>query len=178
MGLIGPFLLAMWTIANAETGVLPRLFGKSLTLTWQTHATGFGMGGGGRFTRLTEKEMLRVYVSDQGRIFTEKTSFSQPNRVGSSTVARSTEAPDSPDRKVQWRSEGRSLVAYTEFGDGMRRIIVDFDDDHKTCTLKVSFAKSMGSEHIVREGGLVETQPVEVSYPTCRIENGNVFSGG
>src|SRR5215471_20006011 len=71
--------------------------------------------------------MLRVYISSKGRVFTEKTFYGPFNRA-----ARSTEVSDSPDRKeTEWHMEGRSLVAYNEFGSGMRRVIVNFDNTIK-----------------------------------------------
>jgi hypothetical protein len=93
--------------------------------------------------------MWRVYISSKGRLFTEKTFCGFFNRA-----ARSTEISDSPDRKeIEWRVEGRSLVAYRDFGSGARRMIVDFDKNYQTCSFKVSFGKPKDTENIVRQDG-------------------------
>jgi hypothetical protein len=83
--------------------------------------------------------MWRVYISGKGRLFTEKTFY---DSLLYRHPARTTEVSDSPDGKeVEWRVEGRSLAAYRDFGSGVRRMIVDFDKDYQTCSLKVSFGK-------------------------------------
>jgi hypothetical protein len=118
--------------------------------------------------------MMRIYISGKGRLFTEKTSYGPLLRFNG--VARSTEVSDSSDGKeVEWRAEGRSLVAYREFGSGMRRMIVDFDKDYQTCSLKVSFGKPSGAESLVQQDGRTEIQSIEVAYPACRVQEGNVF---
>jgi len=117
---------------------------------------------------------LRVYVSTQGRLFAEKTGVAfGPSMRGSQ---RFQEVSDSPDRREvrEWRVEGRSLVAYHEFRSGMRRMVVDFDKDYQTCSLKVSFAKLGGTENIIRRNGW-EIQSIEVASPTCRVRAGNIF---
>jgi hypothetical protein len=160
------------SIGNALAAAPSQLFGKSLTLAWQTSRVEKNLGTG-QIERYAASASLRVYISSKGRLFTQKTALGpSPGRANVSF-----ELSDSPDRREvkEWRVEGRSLVAYHEFNSGMRRMIVDFDKDYQTCSLKVSFAKRNGTENIVRQGGIKEIQSIEVSNPTCRIQAGNVF---
>ena len=156
----------------ASTAPLP-LFGKSLTLSWQTSRVERHLMSG-QTRQFGASATLRVYVSTQGRLFTEKTGVA----LGPSTRGgqRHQEVSDSPERREvrEWRVEERSLVAYHEFRSGVRRVVVDFDKDYRTCSLKVSFAKLGGTENIVRGNGW-EIQSIEVSSPTCRVQAGNIF---
>jgi len=132
--------LSLWAMtplaANADFRAPTQLLGKSLTLTWQTNQARRDLATGWT-KQFANSAMLRVYISSKGRILTEKTSYGEYNRV-----ARSTKVSDSPDRKeIEWRAEGKSLVGYREIGNGMRRMIVDFDKDYQTRSLKVIFGK-------------------------------------
>jgi hypothetical protein len=162
------------TTGNALATAPSQLFGKSLTLVWQTSRVEKNLVTG-QIQRYAASATLRVYISSKGRLFTEKTWLGPS--LGRQNVGRSFEVSDSPDRKEvkEWRVEGTSLVAYHEFNSGMRRMIVDFDKEYQTCSLKVSFAKRNGSENIIRQDGIREIQSIEVSNPTCRIQAGNIF---
>jgi hypothetical protein len=167
-------LSAAFFSATGDAGIatLPQLFGKSVTLAWQTSRVEKNLATG-QIDRYASSATLRVYISNKGRLFTQKTALGpSPGRANVSF-----EVSDSPDRREvkEWRAEGASLVGYHEFNSGMRRMIVDFDKDFRTCSLKVSFAKQTGTEKIIRKGGIKEIQSIDVSNQTCRIEPGNVF---
>ena len=169
-----PAALAL-TAGNAAADVPPRLFGKSLTLAWQTNRVEKNVGTGD-IRRYGASATLKVYISSKGRLFAEKTGLVR-SPGGWLHVGRSSEISDSPDRREikEWRAEGASLVGYHQFSSGMRRMIVDFGNDYQTCSLKVSFAKQNGTENIIRGGGMWEIQSIEVSNPTCHVQAGNVF---
>jgi len=57
----------------------------------------------------------------------------------------------------------------------MRRMVIDFDKDYRTCSLKVAFAKLGGTEKIIRQNGTREIQSIEVFSPSCRVQAGNIF---
>jgi hypothetical protein len=77
--------------------------------------------------------------------------------------------------KPEWRIEGRSLVAYETFRSGARRLVVDFDNDYKSFSLKVSFAKERGTHNITDGHGRWEVLSIDVSSPSCSIREGNIF---
>jgi hypothetical protein len=166
--------LALTTV-SAAADVPPRLFGKSLTLAWQTNRVEKNVVTGDR-RRYGASATLKVYISSKGRLFAEKTGLVR-STTGFLHVGRSSEISDSPDRReiTEWRAEGASLVGYHQFSKGVRRMTVDFRNDYQTCSLKVSFAKQNGTENIIREHGMREIQSIEVSNPTCGIQASNVF---
>jgi len=58
---------------------------------------------------------------------------------------------------------------------GARRLVIDFDNDYKSCSLKVSFAREGGARNIIQGLGHWEILSIGVSSSSCRIQEGNVF---
>ena len=123
---------------------------------------------------------LRVYVSSKGRIFSEKIGtgmggMRHGHRGKGAQMSKEVSDEGGNHEVREWRAEGRSLVAYKTFESGARRLVVDFDNDYKSCTLKVSFAREGGSRNILQGHGRWEILSIDVSSPTCRIQEGNTF---
>src|SRR5262249_5262405 len=76
----------------------------------------------------------------------------------------------------EWRMEGHSLVAYRTFGQGARRLSVNFDPSFTSCTLQGTFAQEAASSRIVQRGGRREILSINVGATSCSIEAGNVFA--
>jgi hypothetical protein len=163
----------------------PQLYGKSLRLTWSTTRTFSEMGA--TKTRSSAASM-RVYISSKGRIFSEKDHESRGGGRGGGgghrgggggrvVVGAQEVSGSGGNREVrEWRAEGHSLVGYTTFAQGARRISVDFDPNFSACTLHITFAKQVGTDAIVQRHGLRVIQSIEVQSASCSIEAGNVFA--
>jgi hypothetical protein len=124
-------LVAFYPIAGiAASTAPPQLFGKSLTLAWQTNRVEENLTTS-RTRQYGASAGLKVYVSSKGRIFTEK--------VRGQTSKLQEVSSDSGDNKEvrEWRVEGHSLVAYHTFKSGVRRMVIDFDSEYRTRMLKV-----------------------------------------
>jgi hypothetical protein len=177
---LSAFIAADPTAAGATSTAPAALYGKSISLSWQTtrmrkdRMTGAIQEHAGSAT-------LRIYISNKGRIFSEKIGIGlrggMANRHGWSRTQMSQEVSDEGDNREvrEWRTEGRSLVAYKTFMSGARRLVIDFDNDYKSCSLKVSFAKEGGTRNIIQGHGHWEILSIGVSSPSCRIQEGNVF---
>lgn len=170
--------LPFGTRADAASGAPAALYGKSITLSWQTsrvrkdRTTGEVQNRAGLAT-------LRVYISSKGRIFSEKMGMGMGMRGrgrGHQAQMSQEVSDEGGNREVtEWRTEGRSLVAYKTFKSGARRLVVDFDNEYKSCSLKVQFAREGGAHNIIQGHGRWEILSIDVSSPTCRIQEGNTF---
>jgi len=118
---------------------------------------------------------MKVYIGTQGHIFAEK--IGGIGRHGRGFTNFRQEIADAGDNREvsEWRAEGRSLVAYTLFNVGARRLVVDFNADYTTCSLHVSFAKQTGTSAIIQRGGAREIRSIEVLSTNCQVKTGNVF---
>jgi len=172
------------TCASAASAP-PQLYGKSLNLSWTTTRT-FTEEGVGRTSSNTAS--MRVYISSKGRIFSQRQfergggAFHRGGggRGGSGRTVTGPQEVAGEGSNVEvreWRMEGHSLVAYRTFGQGARRLSVDFDPSFTTCTLQVTFAKEAASGRITQRGGRREVLSINVGSTSCSIEAGNVFAG-
>ena len=80
---------------------------------------------------------------------------------------------------LNWRSEGTSLAADQRFVRGARRLIVTFDANYSTCSLRVLHGKEAGSSSIqyvtFKSKEPVELLSINVTSASCTIATGNPF---
>jgi hypothetical protein len=78
---------------------------------------------------------------------------------------------------VQW--QGRTLTAVTPFDSGARRVVVNFDESFRSCTVDVVYGKERGVPGVVLHADttrLVLAQ-IKISSPECKVIDGNMFGG-
>jgi hypothetical protein len=171
-------LTLLSTIAHA--GSAPReLYGKSIIVAWSES----------REQRTeTEKETrnygaaIRVdlYVSTAGRPFLRTTSrimggydtrrnpgANVPSETGPGVSSGATERVD---------FEGRSILAYSQFPSGARRVAIELNGAAASCKASVMQGKE-GAKNQVRETGRgkAEVFSIQVNSVSCSIREGNVF---
>jgi hypothetical protein len=72
--------------------------------------------------------------------------------------------------------EGRSVVLYTQFQSGARRITIELDTAGTNCKATVVHGRERGQNIVRRTGvGRAEVISTEVSAVSCSIKEGNVF---
>jgi hypothetical protein len=156
-------------VARANSTAPSQLYGKSITLGWETNRLERDKVSG-QTRRYPASAKLKIYVSSSGRIFDQKEGGATPSHSAQ-------EISDSVDNHEvrEWRDEAGSLVAYHVFKSGARRMAIRFDPDYRRCSLEVSFAKLNGTENILRQHGKSEILSIEVSSTTCNVQAGNIF---
>ena len=155
------------TNASAASSAPTALYGKSIMLSWGTNRVRKDLTTGETQSRAAIAT-LRVYVSSKGRIFSEKVGMRVGGRgrgyFGHRSRTSQEIAGEGDNMEVrEWRTEGHSLVAYKTFKSGARRLVVDFDNDYKSCSLKVQFAREGGTHNIIQGHGRWEVLSIDVS---------------
>jgi hypothetical protein len=173
--------------AVAQAGSAPKeLYGKSITVQWSESVT--GRKGGDQVTRnWFQGHLINIYISSAGRLFVRRTGSgdgsagrayggmgaAQPSGHGVSTAPGQSDAQDRVD------FQGRSIVVYSEFQSGARRIAVDLYDGGTGCKATVINGKQAG-KNIVQQNsvrGEIEVSSIQIgSSVTCSVRDGNVFA--
>jgi hypothetical protein len=81
----------------------------------------------------------------------------------------------------QWTFEGGGLVKMRQFPEGAQRLVIDLagSDGAFTCSLQVKDLRKNGAGKIVlTDGSTVEVVSRTVSVHSCKVEKGNLISGG
>jgi hypothetical protein len=130
---------------------------------------------------------VHVYISTAGRPFVRTVQGGAPGgynpyregvpvgRLGGTGQSREITPGDSTSNdRVNF--EGRSVVLYTQFQSGARRITIELDTAGTNCKATVVHGRERG-QNIVRHTGLgrAEVISTEVSAVSCSIKEGNVF---
>ena len=179
--------------AAYAAGAPSQLLGKSVGVTWNESRVHSAPGGTGTKT-VAVSQTLSVYVSTEGHLFSRREGLA--NRVGGET-GRSKGRGRGPDvyGKLEnvggggqsssggarsLRFQGQSLVFDAAFRSGARHVSVDFDGSYASCTAQVIHGRAPGSAttaYRTLSGRNIVVHSMEVSAPTCRIVDGNVFAG-
>lgn len=166
-------LLCISAGAAQASGVPAQLRGKALTLNWIDQRVE-KMISDGRERPLTQSSGIIVYVSAEGRYFSK---FSRTTGRSSKNL---NEVSSDNRGQLNWRAEGRTLVADQRFVKGARRLIVSFDDSYGSCTLRVLHGKEAGSANIeyITFGDKVHVvlQSIQTTSASCSMQAGNPFA--
>jgi hypothetical protein len=177
LAIVGTLTL-LTAIAHAGSAS-KELYGKSVVLTWSEGREG-NVGGipDMRISRGVYM-VLTTYISTAGRLFTQTLQGGAVN----SHVSKSAVGYEGPgDRSAHSSAEfqGHSLVMTSQFENGARRIVVDFDPTFSTCQGKVMHGRELG-KNTMHNSGLngqpIELRSITVSSVTCAIRDGNALSG-
>jgi hypothetical protein len=169
-------LLSTVTCCCAWAGSAPReLCGKSITLGWSETETG----------SVADQPMQRtwgraitmdIYISTAGRPFVRRFGGSTGGfgRHGTTNNygQRTTQAAPGESTKDRFDFQGHSIVLYTLFKRGARRVTIDVDPSATSCKASVITGKE-GGKNILRRR--VEISSVEIGTVSCSIREGNVF---
>jgi len=153
-------------------GAPPPLKGKNLNLSWTDNRVEKIIASGVE-RPVTQSSLVTVYVSAEGRF------FSKFGRTTGHGFVNANEVSGGDRNMLSWRSEGTSLAADQHFVRGARRLIVTFDANYTTCSLRVLHGKEAGSANIeyVTMGRKepVVLQSINVTAASCTIGTGNPF---
>lgn len=159
--------------AVEAAGAPVQLRGKALTLNWIDQRVEKIISDG-RERPLTQSSGIIVYVSAEGRYFSK---FSRTTGRSSKNL---NEVSGDNRGQLNWRAEGRTLVADQRFVKGARRLIVSFDDSYGSCTLRVLHGKEAGSANIeyITFGSKehVILQSIQTTSASCSMQTGNPFA--
>jgi hypothetical protein len=166
----------------AHAGSAPKeLYGKSITVTWsQTQILKFEADQQTRSSGQSYR--VQIYISTAGRPFARAFGTGNPGgynatREGFPVRGSGKEtAPGDLATNDRVNFEGRSLVLYTQFQSGARRIGVEVDTAGTNCKATVVNGRERG-QNIVRTTsvGRAEATSTEVGAMSCSIKEGNVF---
>lgn len=172
--LIMPFLFAfVGEVNSAEAAGAPaQLRGKNLNLSWTDNRVEKIVASGVE-RPLTQNSIVTVYVSAEGRF------FSKFGRTTGHGFVNASEVSGGDRNMLNWRSEGTALAADQRFARGARRLIVTFDANYSTCSLRVLHGKEAGSSNIeyltMNRKEPVVLQSISVTATGCTIGTGNPF---
>jgi hypothetical protein len=117
--------------AIAYAGSAPKeLYGKSIAVQWNESLTGRQAADQTTQNWLTSGQMS-IYISSAGRPFVRRSvrrMFAGRGRTGVGAGARSFDTPpdqSTSDAKDRADFQGNSIVIYSEFQSGARRIAID-----------------------------------------------------
>jgi hypothetical protein len=82
------------------------------------------------------------------------------------------------DAELRVDFQGRSIVVYTEFQSGARRIAIDLDGNGAGCNATVINGKQAGKNIVYQYAGTlgrVEIFSIQIETASCSIQEGNVF---
>jgi hypothetical protein len=154
----------------AHAGPTPKeLYGKSITLQWSETET--GKVPDQPTTRPWGRAIsMNIYISTAGRLFMRESG----NTIGGFNPHGITDNNAAPgDSKLDhFDFQERSVVAYTQFQSGARRIAIDLDATGTSCKANVIVGKEKGKAILRRRAEILSTQIGAVS---CSVREGNVF---
>jgi hypothetical protein len=160
------------TQCRAET-MPAALRGESIILNWSDART--IRDDSGRQKDRTQTSEIRLYVSDQGRVFSRLYRSTGPKDT--KTIS---EVSGVGSNYLHWRFEGDSLVADQHFDRGARRVAVSFSDGFRACSITVLHGKEAGAEAIRYTGYddniQYEIVAIRVTAANCSMRQGNVFA--
>ena len=170
--LIASASLLISTVCWAEE-IPAALRGKSVALNWTDART--VRDATGRQKSLTQTSEMKLYLSDQGRVFSR---FDRSTgQKDAKTVAQVSGAADN---YLHWSFEGGSLVADQHFKRGARRVVIGFRDGFRGCSVNVLHGKEAGTEAIHYTGYNdnvdYEIIAISVTASSCSVQPGNVFA--
>jgi hypothetical protein len=169
---LGSLLLA--TDGRAEE-VPAALRANSVVLSWSDSRNVKDMSGNRKHVDQTSK--IKLYVSDKGRVFS--VFDRRGNRKDAKTIA---EVSGSGDNYLHWHFENGALISDQTFVRGVRRVIISFSDNFRSCSLKVLHGKEAGAQNIhYRDFGSndeLEIEDISVTATDCSFQQGNVLAGG
>jgi hypothetical protein len=150
------------------------LRGKSLVLSWSDARTVKDMSD--RQKNVAQTSEIKLYVSDQGRVFSQ---FER--RTGRNDAKTLTQVSGASDNYLHWRFEGGALTADQQFIKGVRRVTISFGDGFRNCSIKVLHGKQVGAQTIhyrdFNTDAEYEIITIAVTSTSCSIQDGNIFAG-
>ena len=151
------------------------LRGKSIVLHWIDHRTiRLVEDPKAQPRNISQSSELRLYVSDQGRVFSALDRMAGRQRA----VNTSQQVSGSGDNMLQWRQEGGALVADQKFVSGARRVQINFTGGFSGCTVTVLHGKDGTATLRYRsyqDKRMYDVTNINVVSSSCSIRNGNVF---
>jgi hypothetical protein len=168
--------------AVAYAGSAPKeLYGKSITVQWSDSVTGQMPGNQTTQNWLTARS-LNIYISSAGRSFVRRTASGDGSAgrryggVGAGSPSFVTfPGQSSSEARDRVDFQGRSIVVYTEFQSGARRIAVDLEG--AGCRATVINGRQAGKNIVQQNRGRGEVQisSIQVGTVSCSVREGNVF---
>jgi hypothetical protein len=172
---LGGVLMLVSPVAWAGSAAPKELYGKSITVGWSETETG----------SVADQPMPRtwgraismnIYISTAGRAFLRRfggtTGGFNPHGITNNYGQRTTEAAPGESNKDRFDFQGRSIILYSLFKRGARRISIDFDASATSCKASIITGKE-GGKSILRTRA--EISSVEIGTVNCSIREGNVF---
>lgn len=164
--------LLMVTAAQAQGPAALR--GKSIMLHWVDHRTIKLLDDPKAPPRsISQASELRIYVSDQGRVFSSFDRMAGRQRAVNTTQ----QVSGGGDNMLQWRQEGGALVADQKFVSGARRVQISFTGS-SACSVAVLHGKDSSAPLRYRsyqDKRMYEVVTINVVSSSCSIRSGNVF---
>jgi hypothetical protein len=173
--------------ATVYAGPAPKeLYGKSISVAWSQTSIQ-RLEADQRTRSIGRAVQVHIYISTAGRPFVRTVQGGAPSgynpyregvpvgRLGGSGETREITPGDSASNdRVNF--EGHSVVLYTQFQSGARRIAIDVDTAGTNCKATVVHGRERG-QNIVRTTGVgrAEVTSTEVGAVSCSIKEGNVF---
>jgi len=165
---------AVANVAAAADKPPTQLYGKSILFGWQETRVQRDLEKTNFYTT-TADSTLDVYLSQVGRVFSKSTYTYQNGHVagGLEQVA----GQSKKGRIITF--SGSTMTVFMGFGKGVRRLIVSFNTNFKTCSGRLTYAKQPGAAMIIMTDNVDHTQQ-EISSATfagetCTISDENVF---
>lgn len=177
-------------MGTAYAGAAPlQLYGKSVVVTWTENRVQTRRGSDVK-EQVAISQSLSVYISSAGRLFSRREAVGRAigggrRRAGGRSVYGSNEhvgsqGVTSSGGSSSTRFQGQSLLFDAAFRSGARRVEADFDAGYASCTARVIHGRAGGSAttaYRTLTGVDIVVHSMEVSSPSCRIVDGNVFAG-
>jgi hypothetical protein len=167
-------------LAVAYAGSAPKeLYGKSISVAWSQTSIQ-RLEADQRTRSIGRAVQVHIYISTAGRPFVRTVQGGAPSGVpvgrsgGSGETREITPGDSASNDRVNF--EGHSVVLYTQFQSGARRIAIDVDAAGTNCKATVVHGRERG-QNIVRTTGVgrAEVISTEVAAVSCSIREGNVF---
>lgn len=173
-------ILALACATSVFAGDAPaELRGKSLVLQWtekriQRHV------GEPNFYPVAANHDLRVYIANDGRVFTRLTNTTGAGSGKTEQVAGQPAQGELVSRVPDF--ENRTMLLYLPFRQGgMRKAMIDFDAEYKGCKARVVFAREEGGKPMLAYSPItkktVEFRSATTANERCSLRPGNVFAG-
>jgi hypothetical protein len=150
------------------------LRGRSLVLSWSDARTVKDMAGQQKNVNQTSE--IKLYVSDQGRVFSRFERHTHPN-----DEKIMTQVSGAPNNYLHWRFENGNLIADQQFTKGVRRVTIGFTGGFSNCSVTVLHGKEVGAQAIhyndYNTNAEYEIITIAVTATSCAMQEGNIFAG-
>jgi hypothetical protein len=180
------WLAAFFIVASAvdSAAEVPQpLRGKSIVVGWvETRQQQFPDG---TKSQRVVRTAFAMYFSTAGRKFSKSVRFTLDQRGREQFATAHSRGPGGSLIKTSnvrylptGRFVGRNYISTVKYESGARQITIAFDEAYRACTLSLTHGKEAGAPGLVMRGSsgrLLLLTSIDISSPTCAVQDGNAM---